>query len=135
MSLFVLRFAPSCLLVCFLCCSVLLASSDSKDKGKADDDEMVYEMGKGVVSPKLIHVVEPKFDPSSEQAFLSGVVKLQIIVTKTGSVSDPTVKSGLTDRQNEAAVEAVKQWTFEPGTHDGKPVKVRAAVEVSFRLM
>ncbi|HMM35308.1 MAG TPA: energy transducer TonB [Thermoanaerobaculia bacterium] len=34
----------------------------------------------------------------------------------------------------EAAVEAVKQWTHEPATKHGKPVKVRLTVTVAFKL-
>lgn len=32
------------------------------------------------------------------------------------------------------AVEAVKQWVFEPGTKKGKPVTVAARLEVNFKL-
>ena len=32
------------------------------------------------------------------------------------------------------AVEALKQWTFEPGTKDGVPVPVRVHAELTFTL-
>jgi len=35
---------------------------------------------------------------------------------------------------DEKAIEAVKQWKFEPAMKDGKPVAVQINVEVSFRL-
>jgi TonB family protein len=34
---------------------------------------------------------------------------------------------------DEKAVEAVRQWKFEPATLDGTPVAVQATVEVNFR--
>jgi TonB family protein len=33
------------------------------------------------------------------------------------------------------AVEAAQQWSFEPATRNGKPVRVEATVEVNFKLM
>jgi TonB family protein len=36
---------------------------------------------------------------------------------------------------DEAAMEAIEQWSFQPGLKDGEPVSVRATVEVKFRLM
>mgnify|MGYP003509931133 FL=1 len=35
---------------------------------------------------------------------------------------------------DEAAIQALKQWRFDPGTKDGKPVAVRVEVEMSFTL-
>jgi TonB family protein len=36
---------------------------------------------------------------------------------------------------DEKAMEAVRQWKFKPGYHDGKPVTVAATIEVNFRLL
>jgi TonB family protein len=35
---------------------------------------------------------------------------------------------------DEKAIEALKQWRFEPAMKDGKPVAVQVSVEVNFRL-
>jgi TonB family protein len=35
---------------------------------------------------------------------------------------------------DEKAIDAVKQWKFEPGTKDGKPVAVFATIEITFQL-
>jgi protein TonB len=32
------------------------------------------------------------------------------------------------------AIEAVKQWRFQPALKDGRPVNVQISVEVGFRL-
>jgi TonB family protein len=35
---------------------------------------------------------------------------------------------------DQKAIEAVRQWRFEPGLKDGKPVPVTANLELNFRL-
>ena len=36
---------------------------------------------------------------------------------------------------DEKAIQAVQKWKFVPGKKDGIPVKVRATVDVNFRLL
>lgn len=110
----------------------LLGAETAKDK---ENDAKIYELGPDVQPPKLVHVVEPEFDPKSEEAFTSGVVRMQIVVTTEGSVKDPKVLSGLNDRQNSKAIEAVKKWRFKPALHENKPVSVKVTVEVTFHLL
>ena len=100
-----------------------------------DSSETVYDIGGDVQPPKLVHVVEPAFDPKSEEAFTSGVVRIRIVVTLEGGVRDPKVIAGLNDRQDKKAVEAVTQWRFKPAQRQGEPVNVRATVEVNFHLL
>jgi protein TonB len=41
---------------------------------------------------------------------------------------------GLGSGLDAKAIEAVRQWRFEPAKKDGKPVNVQISVEVAFRL-
>jgi TonB family protein len=109
-----------------------LGADASKDK---EEDAKVYDIGPDVQPPKLVHVVEPEFDPKSEEAFTSGVVRMQIMVTMEGDVKNPKVVSGLNERQNDKAMEAVKKWRFKPALRQNKPVNVKVTVEVSFHLL
>jgi len=51
-----------------------------------------------------------------------------------GLVSDVKVAQPLDDELDQQAVEAMRQWTFKPGTKDGKPVAVRVDVQMTFTL-
>lgn len=111
-------------------------SADDKHQNQTKEtEEQVYEIGGDVEPPQLVHVVEPEFDPKSEEAYVSGTIKLQIVVTKAGSVKEPKVLTGPNERQDKAAIAAVLQWRFKPGTKKGEPVNVRATVEVNFHLL
>jgi TonB family protein len=127
------------ILVSNLLSAGLAARDTSKtDAGRSTEkkhSDPIYEIGGDVKPPKLVHVVEPEFSAHSEQAFVSGVVKIQIIVTSEGMPKDPKVLSGLSEVQNKKAVEAVAQWRFQPATKEDKPVNVRVTVEVNFHLL
>ena len=56
------------------------------------------------------------------------------IIGTDGKPHDITVQRSLGMGLDEKAMEAVKQWRFEPGTKDGQPVPVEVSMEVSFRL-
>jgi TonB family protein len=124
------RCASTLCVLCFLLSAPVRAANDSKDR-----KQTIYDIGGEVQPPKLIHVVEPAFDPKSEEAYTSGVVRIQIVVTLEGMVRDPKVIAGLNERQDKKAVEAVTQWRFKPALRQGEPVNVRATVEVNFHLL
>ncbi len=103
--------------------------------GQAKSDEPVYEPGGDIKPPKLIHYVEPEFSPSSKEAFVEGTVKISTVVTQEGKPTRCRISSGLSAEEDRTAMEALKQWTFHPGTKGDKPVNVRITVEIDFHLL
>lgn len=140
-----------CLKFCFhrsilglvLCCGLAICHATVRpgNNSGVDEDEKssavdpVYEPGGDIRPPKLIHYVEPKFSRDSKEAFVEGTVKISTIVTVEGEASECHVTAGLTEGQDKTAMEALKQWRFQPGTKEGKPVRVRVTVEVGFHLL
>lgn len=118
--------------VCSLAGRLLLADAAACAE---DRDDKVYEPGGEVKAPKLVHYVEPAFSPSSKEAFVEGTVKISAVVTREGEPTNLKVTSGLNTEEDRTAVEAVKQWKFEPGTKGGQPVNVHVTVEVTFHLL
>jgi TonB family protein len=95
----------------------------------------VYRIGNGVSQPKLLSKVEPKYSEEARQAKWQGTVQLSLIVEEDGSASDVKVSRPLGLGLDENAIDAVKQWRFQPGLKEGKPVRVIATVQVNFRLV
>ena len=93
-----------------------------------------YHVGGGVLAPKIISRVEPEFSEEARKNKYQGVVILRLIIGVDGKPHDISVQRTLGMGLDEKAVEAVKQWRFEPGTKDGQPVPVEVSMEVSFRL-
>lgn len=122
-----------------LCCVALLAQGqqtrDVAETKKSAGSEKVYEPGGDVKRPKLVHYVEPEFSPKSKEAFVEGTVKISAVVTSDGVPTDYRVVTGLNAEEDRTALEALKQWKFEPGTKSGRPVNVRVTVEIDFHLL
>jgi protein TonB len=70
------------------------------------------------------------------RAKIQGAVFLDIVVLASGEVGDVTVTKSLDTEYglDLEAVKAAKQWRFEPGTKDGRPVPVQVALELTFTL-
>lgn len=98
-------------------------------------DDRVYEPGGDVKAPKLVHYVEPDFSPSSKEAYVEGTVKISTVVTTDGTASESHVVTGLTADEDRAALDALKQWKFAPGTKSGTPVKVKVTIQIDFHLL
>jgi len=98
-------------------------------------EEPVYQPGGDVKPPKLLHYVEPEFSPSSKEAYVEGTVKISTIVTTDGKATDCKVISGLSAEEDRTAMEALRQWTFQPGTKAGTAVKVKITVQIDFHLL
>ena len=86
--------------------------------------------------PKLVHEVKPDYTREAMEAGIQGRVSLQAVVLESGLVGDVDIVDSLDTVYglDEQAVKAIRQWQFEPGTKDGKPVAVQVEVEFTFKL-
>jgi len=91
-------------------------------------------VGGDVKAPVVITRVNPLFPDEARQARIAGIVILEVLIDTTGIVKDATVLKGLPYGLSEAAMEAVRQWTFVPATKNGEPVEVLFNLTVNFRL-
>ena len=85
-------------------------------------------------SPRPLSKVSPTYPEKARQSRKEGTVTLGLIVAKDGSVSGVHVVKGVDEDIDRAAIEAVNQWKFEPGTYQGKAVDVDLTLTVNFRL-
>ncbi len=93
-----------------------------------------YRVGGGVSAPRLVYGPDPEFSEEARKAKYQGTVVLWAIVGIDGRVRDIRVFRSLGMGLDEKAIEALRNWRFEPGRKDGVPVAVQVGVEVNFRL-
>ncbi|MGA8214879.1 MAG: TonB family protein [Candidatus Sulfotelmatobacter sp.] len=85
------------------------------------------------VMEKLVtHRVDPDYPEAARPAKLEGVIVLDVVVGRDGSVEDVRALNG-PDLLAQAAMEALRWWRFEPYRVDGKAVVVETTVAVEFK--
>ncbi len=96
---------------------------------------VTYQVGSGVTAPVPIRQPAPPYTDEARKARVAGVVTVQCLVRKDGSVGELKVVRGLGYGLDESALNTIaNQWRFSPGKSDGVPVDVRASIDVTFRL-
>ena len=90
-------------------------------------------IGGNVQESKLVNRTPPVYPPTALQIRLSGVVHLAAIIGKDGRVLDLKAIGGH-PLLVPAALEAVKQWVYQPTLLNGNPVEVATQVDVLFTL-
>ena len=93
-----------------------------------------YRVGGGVSAPKALYAPDPEYSEEARKAKYQGTVVLWVVVGPDGRPHDIKVSRSLGLGLDEKAIEAVRQWKFEPAKKDGTPVAVQINVEVNFRL-
>ncbi len=100
-----------------------------------DEEPRTYTIGGGVTSPRLLYKVEPEYSEKARNAKLQGTVMLSIEVWEDGKAHNIRVLRPLGMGLDEKAIEAARQWKFVPGKKDGRPVKVAAQIQMTFKLL
>ena len=77
-----------------------------------------------VKPPKVVQKVDPEYTAEAKKAHIEGNVVLDLTVGAVGDVEDVKVIERLSHGLTESAVDAVRQWKFEP-RQGGKSVVVR----------
>ena len=75
-----------------------------------------------------------RYPEIAKRAGIQGKVFVEVFLNERGEVDRAVVKEGIGAGCDEAAITALKQIRFRPGTQKGKPVKVRIVIPIWFKL-
>jgi TonB family protein len=93
-----------------------------------------YRPGSGVEPPRLLREVKAEYTEDARRRGITGDVVLEIVVRRDGSVGDVRIMQGLGAGLDQRAVQAVRQWRFDPARRQGVAVDVLVEVAVEFML-
>jgi TonB family protein len=89
----------------------------------------------GVIEPSLIRQTLPHYTDEAIKAKVQGLVVLQAIIRKNGTVDQPKILRSLGYGLDQEAIRVVvNEWRFRAGSLNGRPVDVYATIEISFTL-
>jgi periplasmic protein TonB len=90
-------------------------------------------VGGDVQAGRILQQVQPVYPALARQGRIQGNVQLKAIISADGKIRSLTVASGhplLVD----AALDAVRHWTYQPTLLNGIPVEVKTEILVRFQL-
>jgi len=90
-------------------------------------------VGGNVQAAKMIRQVQPSYPQIAKKAHVQGTVVLHAVISKDGSVQELTYVSG-PPLLMPAALEAVRQWKYQPTLLNGEPVEVDTTISVIFTI-
>ena len=92
-------------------------------------------IGGNVQVARLLSQVRPVYPPELQQQGVTGTVMIQAIISKTGEVLSPMVlNTDVPPAMAQAALDAVKQWRYQPTLLNGQPVEIVTKIDISFEL-
>jgi len=106
-----------------------------KIKKELDEFEEGAVIAKGDVKPpKLIKKFDPIYPEEARKEGISGVVILSVRSDEKGDIVGVKISKSPHELLSKAAVEAVKQWKYEPMLIKGKPMPIIFTVTITFKL-
>jgi TonB family protein len=84
--------------------------------------------------PQARHLVLPEYSLDLKRAGVQGVVMLEVIVAKDGSVFSAKAIDSPDPRLSALAEAAALKSTFEPGLRNGVPTACRLRVPITFKI-
>ena len=112
--------------------SWLELESSLRNTGVTDGDKPQAQVPAEVMEKLLVHRVEPVYPPQARKENLQGIIALDIVVGRDGSVIAIHPLNG-PDLLARAAMDALRWWKFEPYRINGEPVVVESRVAVEFK--
>jgi protein TonB len=82
--------------------------------------------------PNAIRTVKPVYPQEAQTQGIVGVVTAVFDVDASGTVVFVTIPESPDPGLSKAVVDALTQWKFVPGTHNGKKVNVRMQMSFTF---
>lgn len=85
-------------------------------------------------APPRVHSVAPYYPERERQSYIQGTISVYAIIGKDGIPRGLRVVSGVTPGLNDSALDAIRQWGYEPATCNGVPVEYETIITVNYSL-
>jgi protein TonB len=105
---------------------------DQVGEGGSEELDRVFSLAELDQRPRVIFQRVPKYPPELRRSNRQGTVYVIFVVDKNGRVTNPKIEKASDTAFERPALEAVKQWRFEPGTRNGEKVSFKMRIPITF---
>lgn len=92
-------------------------------------------VGGNVQATRLLTSVKPVYPQDAQDRGIEGTVLLRAVIGKDGALLSLSPVNSLVDPElTQAALDAVRQWRYQPTLLNGVPVEVVTTITINFRL-
>jgi len=91
-------------------------------------------VGGNVTPAKLVHQAHPEYPESAKSRGVQGDVVLRAVIFLDGSVGSLSPAGSPDPELAQAAMNAVRQWRYEPALLNGQPIETATTITVNFQL-
>ena len=98
-----------------------------------DDDRVLLELFLDGGKKNVIKKVQPAIKGIVRNFIQAGFIRIEVIVAKDGSVESARILKGVNKVLDNAALEAAKQFKYQPGLKEGKPVRFQTMEVFRFK--
>lgn len=109
----------------------LLAALDQRAK---EESEAVFSVTDLDQMPRPVYQPAPEYPTDLKRKRVEGTVHVVFLVDPSGAVQNPTVVQTVHPALDQAALQAVRRWRFEPGRREGQAVLFRMKIPITFAL-
>ncbi len=93
---------------------------------------MVIALEDADTPPRIAKIVKPAYPPLALQARIGGIVVLRVLVSERGAPLTIEVVRGAAGGLSEAAVDAVRKWSFDPARKEGLAMRTWMVIPIPF---
>lgn len=100
----------------------------------ADPEAGLVALDDDVTPPRRVEGSTASYPDVARRKRLAGTVSVSMIVSETGEVLEPRVVESAGEILDQAVLDAIESWRFEPARKGDEAVRVRWTVRQTFRF-
>jgi TonB family protein len=108
-------------------------ASDAPAAPASSKTPKTVKLGGNVASGRLLKRVPPVYPEDARRNYVQGTVRLLAIIQEDGSIGELRVAKGVCSL-SKAAIDAVKQWRYQPFSVGGQNVRIYTTIDTIFTL-
>jgi TonB family protein len=106
---------------------IVLPASEPQKVGTGGEEGSVSR-------PRVLHTAKPVYSGAARAANVEGSVIVESIIDQEGCIQKLSLLQGVHPDLDQAALDAVQQWVFDPARRGEEPVPVYYVLTVGFKI-